>query len=572
MPYKPKSSRPSAMWLAYAACYFAMLLICTAAFLSCNGKNNAVDSPAATQERLTLRLPLDSDVPTLDPIHITDVRSAAVARQIFSTLVRYNKDLKLVPDAAEKWEVSSDKLTLRFYIRKGVKFHNGRELTAEDFVYSFNRLADTKEVSERASLLRDVAGYADFRSGKAANLSGVKAASQYTLELELSKPYSPFLATLAMINFAAVPREVVEAAPKDQPGYFAHHPEGSGPFTLVEWKTDSYMLIKSFPDYFGGKPSLDTVLYKVIPDMTTQLTAYENGELDATNIPVGSLRRLSRDPEYKSQYHRKDLIATQFYVLNMEKDPWMNRPFADMKKLRQALNYAINREYIAEEILEGRYQPFVGIIPPAMSEWYNPANKVEPHYTYNVDKARQLLEESGHPQGMYIPQMPMFYNNFSVYPQIALQVADFLKDVSVNVDPQILEWTTFLDTMRGGDYMIGRCGWVADYPDPDTFLWQLLASENSGWQDNWARYKNPKFDALVEKARVEFDKEKRKLLYWQAEQIAIDDAPWIFLFAQTANVLIKPEVQGIELSGMDVDASFPNNDMSKVRIVESAKQ
>ncbi len=518
---------------------------------------------------MTLRLPLDSDVPTLDPIHITDVRSAAVARQIFSTLVRYDKDLKLVPDAAEKWEVSDDKLTLRFYLEEGVKFHNGRELTAEDFVYSFNRLADATEVSERASLLRDVTGYADFRSGKADKLAGVKATSQYTLELELSKPYSPFLATLAMINFAAVPREVVEAAPEDQPGYFAHHPEGSGPFTLVEWKTDSYMLIKSFPGYFGGKPNLDAVLYKVIPDLTTQLTAYENNELDATNIPVGSLRRLSRDAEYKAQYRRKDLIATQFYVLNMEKDPWMNRAFADKKKLRQALNYAINREYIAEEILEGRYQPFVGIIPPAMAEWYNPSNKVEPHYTYNVDKARQFLDESGHPQGMYIPQMPMFYNNFSVYPHIAMQVADFLKDISVNVEPQTLEWTTFLDTMRGGEFMIGRCGWVADYPDPDTFLWQLLASENAGWQDNWARYKNPKFDELVEKARVEFDKEKRKLLYWQAEQIAIDDAPWIFLFAQTANVLIKPEVQGIELSGMDVDASFPNNDMSKVRIIEN---
>jgi oligopeptide transport system substrate-binding protein len=562
-------AHPNTPWLALSVRYLALVFLVGAVLTSCNRKGDSAQQQTTQRERTTLRLPLDSDVPTMDPIHITDVRSASVARQIFSTLVRYDKDLKLVPDIAERWEVASDKLTLRFYLTKGAKFQNGREVTAEDFVYSLTRLADTKEVSERATLMRDVVGYSDFRSGKAVNLAGLSAPDPYTLQIKLSKPYSPFLATLAMINFAVVPREVIEAAPKDQPGYWAHHPVGSGPFTMQEWKTDTYTLLKAFPDYFLGKPKLDSILYKVIPDMTTQLNAYENGEIDATNIPVGSLRRIMDDPNYKSQFHRKDLLAIQFYVLNMEKDPWMGRMFGTQKQLRQALNYAINREYISQEILEGRLKPFVGIIPPAMTEWYNPANKVEPRYNYDVDKARALLEASGHPQGMYIPSMPMYYNNFSFYPQVAMQMNDFLRDISVKVEPQALEFSTFLDTMRRGDYFIGRCGWVADYPDPDTFLWQLLASENAGWQDNWARYKNPNFDALVEQARVEVDKEKRKLLYWQAEQIAIDDAPWIFLFAQTSNVLIKPGVQGLELSGMDVDASFPNNDMSKVRIMEN---
>lgn len=567
----PKSSHFQAGWLVLAVSNTALLLVAAATFFACNGKAPENVEPTTTRERVTLRLPLDSDVPTLDPIHITDVRSAAVARQIFSTLMRYDKNLKLVPDAAEKWEVSEDKQTLRFTIAKGIKFQNGRELTAEDFVYSFNRLADPDKVSERASLLRDVVGYEEFREGKSEGLAGVIAPERYKLEIRLSKPYSPFLSTLAMINFSAVPKEAAEAVPKGQPGHFSRRPVGSGPFTLEEWKTDSYMLLKAFPEYFHGKPPLEAILYKVIPDMTTQLTAYESGEIDAANIPVGSLRRLNKDPEYKTQLHRKDLIAIQFYVMNMEKDPWMERTFASKKRLRQALNYAINREYIAEEILEGRYQPFVGIIPPAMTEWYNPANKVEPRYNYDVDLSRRYLEDAGHPQGMFLPQMPMYYNNFSVYPHMAMQMADFFGDISVKVDPQTLEWTTFLDTMRRGDFLIGRCGWVADYPDPDTFLWQLLASENAGWQDNWARYKNPKFDALVEKARVEFDREKRKLLYWQAEQIAIEDAPWIFLFAPTVNVLIKPEVKGIELSGMDVDASFPNNDLSKVRIIEELR-
>ncbi len=539
---------------------------------SCRDKEgNKVEIP---KERMrgTIRLPLNSDIPTLDPIHIIDVRSAAVARQIFSTLIRFDSELRLIPDVAESWEVSEDKLRFRFKLRRGVKFHNGREVKAEDFVYSFNRLANPKNLSERATLLRDVVGFEEFLQGKADSLVGVQAISDYELEIKLQRPYVPFLSSLAIINFAVVPKEEVEKAEAKVKGSFSKQPIGSGPFKLAEWLPDSYIRIEANADYFRGPPRVKSIVYKVIPDLTTQFEAYKNDEIDTSGVPIGNLHRVMADKQLAKELHRQSLLVIQYYVFNLEKPPFKDILFESKKPLRQAINYAIDRDYICREILEERYQPFVGIIPPALSEWYNPENRYNPRYKYDVDKARELMEKAGYPQGLFLPKFEMFYNNFAEYPEIALQVADFLADVSIKVEPRVLEWATFLDTMQNGDFVFGRSGWVADFPDPDNFLWQLLSSENLGPLGNWARFKNEEFDKLVRQARVEPDKEKRKILYWQAEKIALEEAPWLFLFTQVNNVLIKPWIRGVKPSGMDVDASLPNVDFAEVYISEEKKK
>lgn len=544
----------------------ASLLSAAGSLASCTKSEPETAAITGKQAGGTLRLPLDTDALTLDPIHITDVRSKAVARQIYSTLVRFDKDLRLVPDLAESWDVSPDGLRFIFHLRKGAKFHNGREVTAEDFVNSFTRLADPAEASQRANLLRDVAGYQEFREGKADNLAGISAPERYKLQIDLLKPYSPFLSTLAMINFAVVPTEAVGAA-EEKSQDRSRHPIGSGPFRLADWQIGSSIRLEANADYYKGAPYLEAVLYKVMPDVKAQFKAYADGELDATNIPVGKLREVVNDEAYRRQFHHKDLVAIQFYVFNMDKEPWHDRLFSSKKTLRQAMNYAINREYIAEEILEGRCEPLIGIIPPALTEWYNPAINDEPRYRYNVDEARKLLEVSGHPQGMFFPQkMRLLYDDFSVHPDVTVQIEDFFRDVSVKGKPLAMDSSAFLKKMQEGDFIVARGGCAADYPDPDALLWRMLASENAGAYGNWARWRNDEFDTLVEQARAELNPGKRRLLYWQAERIALEEAPWLFLFTQTANILLKPEVRGIEISGMDIDASFPNNDLSRVYI------
>lgn len=534
---------------------------------SCIGPKKRA-TPISQRVRGTIRLPLNSDVPTLDPIHIIDVRSAATARQIYSTLVRFDSELRLIPDIAERWEVSEDNLRFHFWLKKGVKFHNGREVKAQDFVYSFNRLADPRNASERATLLSDVKGFKEFRLGMANKLEGVRAVSDYEFEIELERPYVPFLSSLAMINFAVVPEEAVEEAEAKIRGGFGKHPVGSGPFRLAEWSVDNFIRLEAFPDYFRGAPLVEGILYKVIPDLSTQFEAYRNDEIDTANIPVGSLKRVQKDPVLSKELRRESLMVIQFYVFNLEKRPFKDVLFESKKPLRQAINYAVDRDYIAREILENRYQPFVGIIPPALTEWYNPKNRLQPRYTYDINKAVQLLEEAGHPEGLFLPRIETLYNEFAEYPQIAMQVKSFLEDISLKIDLRALEWATFLDTMQSGNFVFGRSGWVADFPDPDNFLWQLLSSENLGPLGNWARFKNKEFDSLVRQARMESNREKRRLLYWKAEEIALEEAPWLFLFTQVNNVLIKPRLKGIALSGMDVDASLPNVDFSKVYIEE----
>jgi len=554
--------------IVVAMCFAVSMLVAAGSFASCTKTEPETTIVPESQSGGTLRLPLDTDVLTLDPIHITDIRSSAVARQIYSTLVRFDEDLHIVPDLAERWDIAPDGLRFTFYLKQGAKFHNGREVTAEDFVYSFMRLANPDETSERANLLRDVIGYQEFREGKADSISGISATERYVFQIELAKPYSPFLSTLAMVNFAVVPSEAVEAAAEEQPQKWTRNPVGSGPFKLGDWQAGSNIRLEAYADYFAGPPYLEAVLYKIVPDVTAQFEAYADGELDATNIPVGKLREVSKDETYHGQFHHKELLAIQFYVFNMTKDPWQDRLFASKKTLRQALNYAVNREYIAAEILEGRCEPLIGIIPPTLTQWYNPSIRDEPRYRYDVNEARRLLEVSGHPQGMFFPEKTnLLHNDFSVQPDIAVQIEAFFRDVSVKGKPQAADFPTFLEKIREGDFIVSRGDCVADYPDPDALLWRLLGSENSGVYGNWARWQSDEFDTLVERARTELDPGKRRLLYWQAERIALDEAPWLFLFTKTANILLKPEVKGIAISGMDIDACFPNNDLSRVFIM-----
>ena len=171
---------------------------------------------------------------------------------------------------------------------------------------------------------------------------------------------------------------------------------------------------------------------------------------------------------------------------------------------------------------------------------------------------------------MFFPETTrLLYNDFSEHPDIAVQIEAFFRDVSVKAKPEAADFAAFQEKIREGNFSISRGDYIADYPDPDAFLWRLLSSENSGVFGNWARWQNDEFDTLVEQARAELDPGKRRLLYWQAERIALEEAPWIFLFTQTANILLKPEVKGITVSGLDIDASFPNNDLSRVFIMSA---
>jgi peptide/nickel transport system substrate-binding protein/oligopeptide transport system substrate-binding protein len=526
-------------------------------------------APPAGGPSGTLRIPLDTDIPTMDPAHVTDVVSAAVCRQVFDALVRFDKDIKTVPDIAEKWDVAPDKKTLTFHLRKGVKFHNGREVKAADFVYSFTRILDPGSRSERASLLFLVEGAQDFNNGKAKAVSGLSAPDDYTFVVKLVKPYGPFLSQMGMINFAAVPKEEVERWP--HPEDFSVHPVGTGPFSFKEWKHDDHIALDANPAYFGGAPHIAGIVYRIIPDRMTQLNEYKAGTLDLSNIPTGHFKEIRGDETLSRELHSAPLMAIQYLVMNLDKAPWKDVVFQNQKALRQALNFAIDRDYLCDQVLEGRYQPFIGIIPPGLKEWTNPENRLRPAYDFDPTKAEKLLDEGNHPQGLWLPRITFTFNPQGDNPTIAQQIQGMLRDMSINVDLQAMDWATYLTAMDSGALLFHREGWLADFPDPDNFLYTLFHSTNVGPLGNHSHFRNKEFDKIIDEARVEFDFNKRRNLYWQAEKIVLDECPVVFLATQTSNILVKPDVHGLTFSAMDLDATLPNNDLSKCWISQPAE-
>jgi len=651
--------------------FFACVLVCLL-FGSCN-KNGAVPGNSTDFVSDELRLPLDTAVPTLDPAHMTDVTSFAVATQLFGRLVRFDENVKLQPEMAENYSTSPDGCVVTFKLKKGILFHDHpafggkrRECTSDDFVYSFTRLLDPKTASERGSLLFVVKGARAYyfsrmfpitcdylakgnftdenepantlerikdsleyelelrkpvdESGSTsginddpvfpdsvdiepiiaaidANLkersdsidqivleyllnlreellpidsvSGLSAPDPYTFEITLAKPYRPFVSQMAMINFAPVPREVIESY--EDKDTFSRQPIGTGAFRLKEWKVDRYLLLEAFPQKNKPELRIKTIRYLVEPDRQTQFQKYLNNELDISNVPTGQYSKIKNDASLSKELHREDQLAIQFFVLNLTKDPWRNELFQEKKALRQAVNYAINREYICEEILEGRFRPFVGLIPPSLKEWTNPETAKRPRYTYDTEKARKMLEQAGHPQGLFLEQVRLSSDRKGDYPAILTEVQGDLRNISIKTDLNFLEWAAYIDAMQNNRLSFFRLGWSYDFPDPDSLIYTLLHSSQRGASGNFAWYRNPEVDRLIDEARTSLDQNKRKQLYWRIEEIVLEDAPWIFAFVQTSNVLIKPRVRGIKLSGMDTDASLPNADLSKVWIDHGVK-
>ena len=642
----PVVAKDFGMKLGYAilALFAVFAVSCTA----CDGGGDGASNGTADLPELELRLPLDTDVPTLDPAHMVDVTSFGVASQIFGRLVRFDENVKLENEMAESYQVSQDGLTIVFKLKKGILFHDHpafggkpRECTADDFVYSFTRLLLPETASERGSLLfvvdgakefyytrqfpttvsflaagqfpdesepkttlervKESIGYVKFdgdvdtapviaaldanlkndpkavdkqvldlltpfaeKATPPEKVAGLFAPDRYTFEIRLTETFGPFIQQMAMINFAPVPREVIEAATSDDE--FSRHPIGTGAFKLKEWLVDRYVLLESFPQKNKQEPRIAYIRYIVVPDRQTQFQMYLNDELDTSNVPTGQFRSITKDPVLSKELQREDQLAIQFFVLNLTKSPWRDELFQDKRALRQAVNYAINRDYICDVILEGRFRPFVGLIPPSLAEWSNPETSLRPRYTYDTEKARQLLDQSGHPQGMYIDTMNLSSDRKGDYPAILTEVQGDLKNISIKTDLNFMEWSTYIDAVQSNRLEFFRLGWTYDYPDPDSVFFTLLHSSQRGASGNFAYYRNPKVDKMIMDARNTLDKNKRRQLYWQIEKIVLDDAPWIFAFAQTSNVLVKPWVRGLKLSGMDIDASMPNADLSKAAI------
>lgn len=483
----------------------------------------------------TYRRPLVNNPSTLDPALIADIYGFTVAQQIFDGLVQYDGSLTIIPAIAQSWKGSRDGLSWLFFLRKGVKFHNGREVVADDVVYSFTRILDPKTNSKAAEVFLKVKGAKEFVEGRAKTVQGFRSLDRYTVQIELTEASVPFVASLAIGYAKIVPREVIEEL---GPG-FGSRPVGTGPFKFVRWKKDEEIVLEANHEYYAGRPFLDRLDYKVYPGAPWDkiFTSFEGGGLEDTVIPASELERVQDSRHY--QFVRRPMLGVRFFGFSTTNGPLANR------MVRQAFSLAIDREGLVRNVHKNRYRPGQGFLPPG-TYGYDP--RFRP-YPFDPERAKALLAKAGYPGGK---GLPVFQIWSSVRPPDIEReheiIKQYLGDVGIRVEIQYhTNWPEFKAMAQAGKLPIFRWGWMADVPEPDNFLYNLFHSRG---RTNLTSYKNPEVDRLLDRARVEQVYLKRIELYRQAERLIMDDAPVIPLSYYSYERVFQPYVQSIEVSAL----------------------
>lgn len=477
-----------------------------------------------------LRLRLNDDPTTLDPAFIVDVPGGALAAKIYNGLVRFDIDGRIVPDLASDWKISPDGKVYRFQLRKGVKFANGREVEAEDFVYSFTRLLDPAVNSPRNWLLDEVQGAAEFKRAKAKGVEGLRAKGQRVLEIGLVKPSNLLLNYLAMPNGAVVPREEVEKWGRS----FSDHPCGTGPFELKEWKHDNQLILIQNPDYFEGSPSLKGIAYRIIPENLTAVVEFEQGNLDILEVPRAEFRKYTAEEPWKNWVQSRVGLNIYYLGFNCQKPPF------DDPRLRQAFNYAIDRNKIINFLLEGRAVAASGPIPPSVLS----SDTRNGGYAYDPEKARKLLSECG----VRLPlKVDFLFKADREVLSIAEVIQDYLKKIGVELVLVQREWSSFKEAVNEGDFDLFYLSWWADYPDPENFLYPTFYSKNWGPAGNRSRFEDARVDNMLQEARQVSDLEEVKGLYRKIQKRVVELAPWVFLWHKKDYVICRPRVKNFKM-------------------------
>ena len=464
------------------------------------------------------------DVSTLDPAIGYDWQNWSMIKALFNGLMDYEAGTyNLEPDLAKSFTISPDGKIYTFKLREDVKFHNGRKLTAEDIKFSIERAINPKTQSPGQGFFWSIKGFDEMVAGKTTQLSGMTVIDPYTLKIELSRPDATFLHVMA-INFAfAVPKEEVEKYGQD----FGKHPVGTGAFKMKEWKLGQRVVYERNSDYYKtGLPRLDKIVFEVGQEPTVALLRLQRGEVDilGDGIPPARFLQVKNDPKNADLIIEGGQLHTGYVSMNVRVKPF------DNKKVRQAVNMAINKDRVCK-IINNRAVPANQPLPPAMPGY----DKNYKGYAFDPAKAKALMAEAGFPDGF---TTELYANNTDPNPRIAQAIQRDLAEIGIKAEIKTLAQSTVI--AAGGEEdqapMIwsGGMAWIADFPDPSNFYGPILGcggAVKGGW--NWAWYCNDKLDALAAKADAMSDpamKAEREDLWRSIFVQLMDDAPWAPVF------------------------------------------
>ncbi|HWR71584.1 MAG TPA: ABC transporter substrate-binding protein [Nitrospirota bacterium] len=525
--------------MASAARTFLPLLLGTLLLFTLSCTRSPEGRPAHT-----LHLRLNTNPTTLDPALITDVLSGGIAAKIFNGLIRFNENLELVPDIAESWTISPDGRTYTFRLRRDVRFSNRRTVTSRDFRFSFERVLAPATKAPLTWVLDKLDGADAFIVGKAQRVVGISTPDDRTLVLTLAKPFGPFLSLLAMTTAYVVPQEEVERLGQD----FGTRPVGTGPFILAEWKHGQNLMLTAREGYFEGKAQVNGILYRVIPEDLTAVMEFETGRLDSLLIPSSEYRRYRTDPSWSSRIRGRPGLNSYYLGLNCTRPPFSDR------RVRQAVNMAIDRLRILETVFEKRGVLAAGPVPPDL--WKYGKGPTHPGgYPYDPVRAKGLIREAG-ASGAHI----------TIYGSGDPEVLDFLEVIKwyldqagIQADIRQLDWSAFKSAVNKGEPDAFWLSWWADYPDPENFLYPLFHAASAGPAGNRTRCIDAGLDRLIETAQRTVDERQRYVLYRSAEDRIIENAPWVFMWHRADYYVVQPWVKDFRIypiysidKGMDI--------------------
>lgn len=478
----------------------------------------------------TLTLALESDPTNIDPRFGTDVNSARVYQIVCNSLIQKDAKSNLVPDLAERWENPDDK-TYIFYLKKGVKFHDGSELTAEDVKFTFESILDPEMNSPKA------APYQQSES--------IEVIDPYTIKFTLKEVFSPFLIEMVQPILSKTATE----AQKDKK--FTEQLIGTGPFKLVEWKHDEKVMFEANPDYFEGAPKIENVVFKIIPDDTVRFLELKRGDIDfVQNALQPDMVPIARETKGLKVITQESVLI---YYLGFN----LEDPILSDVKVRQAIAYAIDRQLIIDHLLDGQASLATGLLSP--SNWaYEPDVKT---YAYDPEQAKALLDEAGYPD----PDGDGPESRFSIVYKTSTDplririgevLQDQLKQVGIEVSEiQTFEWAKFYQDIIDGNFQIFTLRWVG-ITEPDIFHSIFHSSMMPPDGRNRGRYVNARIDELTEQGRLEISVDGRKRIYSEVQKILAEDLPYVFLWYPHNIVVMNEKLQGFTLYPDGDFASF----------------
>ncbi len=466
-----------------------------------------------------------SEPVTLDPALCADATSASYVVEIFSGLVTLNRELEVIPDIAQSWETSPDGRTYTFHLRHGVRFHNGKELTAGDLKYSLERAADPATHSPVAEVyLGDIVGVKEKLRGEADEVEGVRVKDEKTLEITIDAPKAYFLAKLTHPVAFALDQENVASGQN-----WTENPNGTGPFKLAQWQEEQRIVLERNENFHRGVAKLNRVTFLLTGN---PMMMYERDELDIVSVSTANIERVL-DPT--NPLHDELVIAPQLSTSYIGFNASMP-PFDDVE-VRQAFCHAVDKDKIIEILMKDLVSPAAGILPPGMPGYDEELEGLG----YDLERATELLATSSYGEELPTVVFSVVGSGGYVSP-IAVAIAwMWHENLGVEVEIEGLEWQTFLEELREQSFQVFQVGWVADYPDPENFLDVLFHSQSA---ENHTAYGNPHVDQLLEAARQEGDFDARMGIYQEVERTIVDDAPWLPLWFDRSYLLVKPYVKG----------------------------